>query len=143
MLIFIEKDVFPAVRGLPSSEIVHTLFIKVFVFLIRHMYYMQIKQNNDMRREIYSINFQPCIMKYKRGQRHHLSIIKDLNLIIGIGSFDTVENSGFYNGVNAILKIRKDWIIRNKHEFTKQFNITPNMSRVKRTQNALFHTKNF
>ena len=140
--IYRESYVFPAVRGLPSSEIVHTLFVKVFGLLIRHMYYMQIKQNNDMRRAIYALNFLPCIMRYKRGQRHHLSIIKDLNLIIGIDSFDTVENSGFYNGVNAILKIRKDWIIRNRHESAKHFNITPNISRVKRTQNALFHTKN-
>lgn len=102
--IYRESYVFPAVRGIPSSEEVHTLIVKLFGLIIKHMSCIQLKHNDDMKKAIHALYFLPCILRYKRGQRHHMSIIKDLNMIIGISSLETVEAEGFYNGVNAILK---------------------------------------
>ena len=114
--IFKENFVFPAVRGLPSSNEVQSLFVKVIGLLIIHMRVMSNKHTMHMKRSIFAFNFLPCIMRYKRGQRHNTSIIRDLNLIIGIDSFDTIENNGFFNGVETILKFRKEWILRNSNE---------------------------
>jgi hypothetical protein len=101
---------------------------------------LQIKHNNDMKSAILALYFLPCLLRHKRANRHHISIIKDLNLIIGIDSFYTVETDGFYNGVSKILKIRKDWIIRNGQVPNKKYNVNPHVSRAKRTERALFHT---
>ena len=94
--IFREKYVFPAVRGIPASDELRSLFIQIFSVLVKHLVLLPNEASVHCKRVIFSIRF-------KRGQRHHESIIRDIRRIIGINSFDTVSTNGFFNGVQNFL----------------------------------------
>ena len=140
--IFRENYVFPAVRGLPASDEVRSLFTEVFSLLVRHLILLPKEASIHCKRATFAIQFLPCILRFKRGQRHHISIIRDMRGIIGIDSFDSVNIRVFFNGVQKLLQYREQWINRNGYNFSKSSTSFNHQSKAKRIQRSLFLTKN-
>ena len=85
------RDVFPAVRGLPVSDEVRFLYTEFFSLLVKHLILLPKKTSSCCKRATFAIQFLPCILRFKKGQIHHISVIRDMKGIIGIDYFDSVN----------------------------------------------------